>query len=269
MDIRLEANRRMWNERVPIHVCSEFYDVEGFKSGKTQLRPWEIEEVGDVDGLDLVHLQCHFGLDTLSWARLGARVWGVDFSPPAIDQATLLAGDLGLDAHFVVADIDHAVEAVGGREFDIVYTGLGALLWLPDVGEWARTVRRLLRPGGRLYLTEFHPFTDVLEEEDGKLVAVRDYAGDTAVMYDEPGTYADLEAPTTNNVSYEWTHTVSDVIGAVLAAGMALELFSERGDYTLFPRYASMARGDDGRFRLPPRFPRIPLIYSLVARRPG
>jgi len=257
----------MWDERVPIHTGSTFYDVDGFKAGKNPLRQWEVDEVGEVAGLDLIHLQCHFGLDTLAWARLGARVWGLDFSQPAIEEATRLARELGIDAHFVTADVLDAVDAVGRRDFDIVYTGLGALLWLPDLSAWAGVVHGLLRPGGRLYLSEFHPFADVLEEHDGKLIAEHDYSADAPVMWDEPGTYADLEAATKHNVSYEWTHPISEVVSVVLDEGLRLELLRERDDYTLFPRYPSLIRGDDGRYRLPEAFPRIPLTYSLMARR--
>src|SRR5580700_2149331 len=125
----------MWDERVPIHVAGAFYDVDGFRSGRRQLalEPFEVEEVGDVAGRTLLHLQCHFGLDTLSWARLGARVTGLDFSEPAVTAAGRLAAEIGVDADFVCADLYDAVTALGHRTFDVVYTGKGALIWLPDI----------------------------------------------------------------------------------------------------------------------------------------
>ena len=161
-----ETNRASWDERVPIHVSGEFYDVAGFKAGEERLRPFEIEEVGYVAGKDLLHLQCHFGVDTLGWARRGARVVGLDFSAPAIEAASALGTELGLDAEFVRSDVYDAVNALGGRRFDIVYTGLGAINWLPDIGRWAETVAALVRPGGFLYLAEFHPITNVFGDED-------------------------------------------------------------------------------------------------------
>ena len=145
-DHHLEANRRMWDERVPIHLKSDFYDVTGFLDGTSHLRDFEREELGDVRGKSLVHLQCHFGLDTLSWARLGAEVIGLDFSEVAIVSARDIAERLGLDAEFVVGDV-HSAPEVLGRRFDVVYTGLGSISWLPDLDRWARVIADLLEPG--------------------------------------------------------------------------------------------------------------------------
>jgi 2-polyprenyl-3-methyl-5-hydroxy-6-metoxy-1,4-benzoquinol methylase len=141
-----------------VHLASSFYDLAGFRIGASTLRPFEVSEVGDVTGRRLVHLQCHTGLDTLSWARRGALVCGLDFSPPAIEAASALAASLGLPAAFVVADVYDAVAAFGGRRFDIVYTGSGALVWLPDVFGWARVVAGLLAPGcGSSFCTSMTP----------------------------------------------------------------------------------------------------------------
>jgi 2-polyprenyl-3-methyl-5-hydroxy-6-metoxy-1,4-benzoquinol methylase len=156
-----EANRASWDERAPIHVSGEFYDVAAFKAGQERLQPFEIAEVGDVSGKNLLHLQCHFGIDTLSCARRGARVTGLDFSGPAIEAARGLALEMGLEATFVQSDVYGVARATGGETFDIVYTGRGALNWLPDIERWAGVVVERIRPGGFLYLTEFHPFTEV------------------------------------------------------------------------------------------------------------
>ena len=142
-----EVNRANWDERVPIHVSGEFYDVASFKGGQERLQPFEIDEVGDVRGKKLLHLQCHFGIDTLSWARRGARVTGLDFSAPAVEAARGLAKEMGLEATFVHSDVYDAGGATGGRTFDIVYTGRGAIIWLPDIGRWAEVVMDLLKPG--------------------------------------------------------------------------------------------------------------------------
>ncbi|MDQ3636616.1 MAG: class I SAM-dependent methyltransferase, partial [Actinomycetota bacterium] len=168
-----ETNKASWDERVPIHVGGEFYGVEGFRAGEEHLRPFELEEMGDVSGKELLHLQCHFGKDTLSWARHGARVTGLDFSAPAVEAAGKLAAEIGIEAEFVRSDVYEANEALGGRTFDVVYTGLGALNWLPDITRWAGVVAGLVRPGGFLYLAEFHPFANVFGDDD--LTVEHDY----------------------------------------------------------------------------------------------
>ena len=260
-----EANRANWDERVPIHVSGEFYDVAGFKAGGERLRPFELSEVGSVSGKDLVHLQCHFGIDTLSWARRGARVVGLDFSAPAIEEARRLADELGLEADFVQSDVYGAAGALGGRDFDVVYTGLGALNWLPDIRGWARVVASLVRPGGFLYLSEFHPFSWVFGDED--LTVAHDYFhGEEPEVWDEPGTYADLDAETVHNRTYEWNHTLGEVVSAVIEAGLILEFLHEH-DHTLFPRWPCLEKVGFDTYRLPDGKPRLPLMYSLRARR--
>jgi SAM-dependent methyltransferase len=257
-----ELNRAWWDERVPVHVGSRFYDVESFRNGRDALRPFELEEVGDVTGHSLVHLQCHFGLDTLSWARHGARVTGLDFSEPAVEAARAIAQEAGLHAEFVQADLYDAPRALGGRRFDIVYTGLGALNWLADIRRWAEVVAALVEPGGFLYLSEFHPLVDVFGDDD--LTIRYDYFHQRR-EYDEPGTYADLEASTEHNRTEEWQHPLGDVVSAVIDAGLAIELLHEH-DYTLFPRWPFLEKSGFDTYRMPEGRPRIPLMYSLRAR---
>jgi SAM-dependent methyltransferase len=257
-----DLNRAWWDERVPLHVTSDFYDVEGFKAGANTLRPFELEEVGDVSGRSLVHLQCHFGLDTLSWARLGASVTGLDFSAPAVEAARAVAADTGLDAQFVAASVYDAPQALGERRFDIVYTGLGALNWLPDIKAWAEVVARLVAPGGFLYLSEFHPIADVFGDED--LTIEHDYFQTEPLTFDDPGTYADLAAHTEHNRTEEWVHPLGEVVSAVIDAGLAIELLHEH-DHTLFPRWPFLEKHGDS-YRFPAGQPGLPLIYSLRAR---
>jgi SAM-dependent methyltransferase len=265
-DAHRELNRRWWDERVPIHTASEFYDVDAFRAGGSRLCPFELDEVGDVTGRRLVHLQCHFGLDTLSWARRGASVVGLDFSAPAVAAANDLAAETGLDARFVEADVYDAVAALNGERFEIVYTGRGALNWLPDLRRWAQVVSSLLADDGFLYLAEFHPFTDVFADDD--LTIELDYFHDPAGLRisNGGGTYADLDAETTNNATHEWSHPISEVIEAILGAGLQLELFHEQ-DHTLFRRWPGLIAGPDGTYRRPEGMPRLPLMYSLRARR--
>ena len=260
----VESNRLLWDERVPINAASAFYDLDGVRAGDEALDGFQLDELGNVTGVDLVHLQCHIGLDTLSLARHGARVTGVDFSAPAVRTATALAAELGFGdrARFVTADVYDAPEVLGAERFDLVYTGTGALMWLPDIQRWARTVAGLLRPGGRLYLAEFHPLTEVLDDEHGT-TADGDYFARQAQTYDAPGSYADRDAETTHNTATEWHHTLGDVISAIAAAGLRIEFVHEH-DTIAFRRFATLA-ADGTRFRYPDPSTRLPLTYSLAA----
>ena len=256
-----ELNRRFWDERVPIHTASEFYDVEGFKAGREPLQEFELEDLGEVAGRTLVHLQCHFGLDTLSWARHGARVTGLDFSAPAVEAARELAGELGVDADFVCADVYDAPEALGGRRFDIAYVNVGAINWLPDIGRWAEVVRALLGPGGVLYMKEVHPFSWVFGERE--LTVESDYFAHRN-DYDEPGTYTDPDAETVHNRTEEWQHPLGEVVNALIAAGLTLELLREH-DHAVYRQWPFM-RQEGSIYRMPEGTPRLPLMYSLRAR---
>ncbi|MFF7454410.1 class I SAM-dependent methyltransferase [Kitasatospora sp. NPDC008115] len=262
----LAANRANWDGRVPVHVASDFYDVAGFVEGKESLRSFELAEVGEVRGKSLLHLQCHFGQDTLSWARRGATVTGLDFSRPAVEAATDLAERIGMDsARFVVSDVYDAVAALDGRSFDIVYTGLGALCWLPDIDRWARTVETLLAPGGFLYLAEFHPFGDTLAE-DGRTVEY-DYFQAEGTVWNEAGTYTDGEmAATTPARTVEWQHGIGEVVSALVAAGLRIEFLHEH-DFTVFARFPVLEQ--DRGYRFPAGQPRVPLMYSLRAGKPA
>ncbi|MFI8003659.1 class I SAM-dependent methyltransferase [Streptomyces sp. NPDC086010] len=264
------TNRARWDERVPIHAAGEFYGLDAFLAGRDALRPFELEEVGHVTGRTLLHLQCHIGVDTLSWARHGAaRVVGLDFSEPAVETARGLARSLELTperAAFVAADVYDAAQAVPDSAYDIVYTGLGALNWLPDLGRWAETAASLVAPGGFLYVAEFHPLTDCLDDETGSRVAY-DYFSRDPWVDETPGTYADLDARTVHNRSVEWQHPVGDVVSALAAAGLRIDFLHEH-DVSLFPRYPVLERHSDGYYRFPAGRPRIPMLYSVKASRP-
>ena len=260
------ANREFWDERAPLHAAGEFYGLEDFLADPeaTTLRPFEIAEVGDVAGRTLVHPQCHFGMDTLSWARRGAEVSGIDISPAAVAAAEDAADRAGLDAMFQVGNVYDAVEIVGGRTFDIVYTGLGALNWLPDLGRWAQVMAGLIAPGGFLYLAEFHPVHSILGDED--LTVTSPYFHTAPQEFEESGSYADEQAVTSANKTYEWTHGIAEVLTGLLDAGMTLELFHEH-DYTLFPRWPFLVKEGRDTYRLPEGTPSLPLMYRLRARR--
>ncbi|MEU6857435.1 class I SAM-dependent methyltransferase [Glycomyces sp. NPDC046736] len=261
-----EANRAMWDERVPIHAASRFYDQDGFRAGGGDVNAFEAEEVGDVTGKSLVHLQCHMGQDTLSWARRGAsRVVGLDFSEPAVEVARGLAEEIGFGperASFVVADVYDAREALDGAVFDIVYTGLGALCWLPDLDRWAEVVASLVAPGGFLYLAEFHPLCDALDWDTGTRFT-RDYLATDPMVDDDGGTYTDGPQDTVNNLSYQRTHPIGQVVTALAANGLRVDFLHER-DWTLFGHFGSLKPTDRG-YEQPPGTPRAPLMYSLKA----
>ncbi|TDC09109.1 class I SAM-dependent methyltransferase [Nonomuraea longispora] len=257
----LETNRANWNSRVPVHVGSDFYDVEGFVAGRSPLRPFEREEVGDVSGRRLAHLQCHIGLDTLAWARLGAEVTGLDFSAAAVAQAEGIAAECGLPARFVTADVYDAAEKLGRAAYDIVYTGVGALVWLPDLTRWAQTVAALLKPGGFLYLAEFHPFPDILDEATGTTVT-HDYFDREPQVWVEPHTYTGGEE-LEHQTSVQFLHGLGDVVSAVGAAGLRVEFLHEH-DFTLFQRFSTLEAAG-GTYRVPGGAPRLPLMYSLRA----
>lgn len=266
MDERLEANRENWDARVAVHVGSRFYDVEGWLAERPGPPAREVEVLGDLTGRRLVHLQCHFGLDTLQWARAGAHVVGVDFSPAAIATAVALASRAGLAerARFVCADVYDAPAAVG-ETFDVVYVSLGALCWLPEVRPWASVVAKLLAPGGRLYLHDVHPLAQSLDDDRRVTYG---YFEDVNHPYvdDERRTYTDgPDLAATRN--YQWNHGVGEIVGALLDEGLVLDSLVEH-DWTVFAHFPWLVESPPGHFTAPDG-PAVPLTFTLVAHRPA
>jgi SAM-dependent methyltransferase len=259
-------NRAWWDERVAAHLTGQFYDIGGFLAGRSTLRPFEAAEMGDVAGATLVHLQCHFGLDTLSWARRGAVATGVDFSPSAVSAARDLASRARLPAEFVAANVYDAVEALGRRTFDVVYTSIGAIIWLPDIARWADTVAALLAPGGRFYMAEFHPFSVVLGEED--MTVADSYFDEGPDLSDEPGSYAAPGAKTVHDRSVTWNHGLGSVITALAQAGLRIEFLHEH-PFTLRARWPFLERREDRTYHMPAGRPEVPLLYSVKAVKPA
>jgi SAM-dependent methyltransferase len=256
-------NRASWNARTRVHLASRFYDLDGWKRGGCSLAPIELEEVGDVRGRRLLHLQCHFGQDTLSWARRGAEVVGLDFSDEAIEAARGLAAEAGLPARFVCADVYDAAAAVGER-FDIVFTSYGVLGWLPDLEPWARQVAACLRPGGRLHLVEFHPFVWVFDDGLDRIIYPWDSRG-APIRSEQERTYADPDTEV-HLVDVGWNHGTGTVVTALLRAGLVLDGLREHdwSPYSIFPGSVEVA---PGRYRTD-KLPGAPLVYSLAAHRP-
>jgi len=270
MDDRLEANRRNWDERVALHAGSAFYDVAGWLSERRGPRPEELRAVGDVAGRSLVHLQCHFGMDTLQWARAGATVTGVDFSASAIAEATSLAERAGLadSARFVCSDVYDARAALGGARFDVAYVSLGSLCWLPDVARWADVVAGLLAPSGVLYLHDVHPLSQVFDDEEGETVAYSYFEEPEGYADDFPYTYTDGEARLDNTRTYWWNHSLGEIVGALLDRGLAVERLEEH-DWTVFRQFPWLVEAPGGRFEIPAGRPRLPLAFTVIARAPA
>ena len=260
----LEFNRATWDELTPIHVRSRFYRVDEFKAGIETLHDFELAELPDISGKDLVHLQCHFGMDTLGLARMGARVTGLDFSAPALDAARELAAELGIGARFVEANVYEAREALG-ETYDVVYTGKGAINWLPDLRAWAEVIADLLRPGGVLYLSEFHPLTSMFADND--LTIEHPYFNEGPHVWDDDRDYADPEARLENTKTVEWPHPLSEVVTSVIDAGLRLEFLHEFPECG-FGRFPFLVESAPRVWITPPEIPNIPMMYSLRATKP-
>ncbi len=265
-------NRAMWDERAPAHAASPDYQIERFLTDPDHLSEvvtFDLPRLGPISGLRGVHLQCHIGTDTLSLARLGATVSGLDFSAAAIEQARSLARQTGTEIDYHVSDVYRAVEVLGADRYDFVFTGIGALCWLPDITRWAETVAGLLRPGGRLFLREGHPVlwaTD-LDRMDGSLVIDFPYFERTdPTIWDEPGTYVDTETEFANTRSAEWNHGIGEILTAVLGAGLTITAFEEHRSVP-WQAMPGMVQDENGEYRLPERPDRLPLTYTLQAVR--
>jgi SAM-dependent methyltransferase len=262
------ANRDYWDDKARFNAAA--WDLDAFvadPAGLTRIVAADREALGDVRGRSLLHLQCHFGMDTLAWARLGAAVTGIDFSRRAIEIAQELAARAGLAARFIEADL-YATPEVLCEAFDIVYTGGGALCWLPDIGRWGEVVGRMLRPGGTFYIREAHPALWSLEDErdDAQLVIGRPYfAVEQPTRWDAEPVW-DKHAPEVSTNHYEWSHGLGEIVGALLDAGLVIELLCEH-QTCLWQALPFMALGEDGWWRLPERPERLPLMYSIRARK--
>jgi SAM-dependent methyltransferase len=263
MDARLETNRARWDELVGLHQRTPgTYDIEGFKAGRSTLRPIELQEIGDVRGKRLLHLQCHFGMDTLSWARRGADVVGVDFSSEAISLARRLSTEENIGAKFVCSNVYELPEKLNG-EFDIVFTSYGVLCWLHDLSSWAKVIARFLGRGGFFYIAEQHPVGNMFSDREGELAASEPYFDVGVFEETGDGSYADRRAVLKNQTSYEWQHPLSDIVNALTAAGLRIEFLHEF-PFSMSQLLPSMVRGEDGWFRMP-GYENVPFLFTLKA----
>lgn len=264
MDTYLQANQQLWNEWTPLHEQSPLYRVAEFKAGASTLRPVERAELTEVAGKSLLHLQCHFGLDTLSWARAGAIVTGVDLSDRSIDLARSLSVELNIPATFICADLLDLPNQLAGQ-FDIVFTSYGVLNWLQDLKRWAAIIAHFLKPGGIFYIVEFHPFSRVFASDAPELKVNNLYFfAEEPFHFEIQGSYA--AKGDTRFHGYNWNHSLSEIFNALIGAGLQLEFFNEF-PFTLRERIAGMVQGEDSLWRLTSQHGMVPLLFSLQARK--
>lgn len=264
-DDYLEYNRRAWNARTEVHLQADFYDLPGFLAGKNTLKPIELELLGDIAGCRILHLQCHFGQDTLSLARLGAQVTGVDLSDRAIAAARQLAEQVAPEARFLVSDI-YALPEHLDEQFDVVFTSYGVLGWLPDLDRWAGVVARYLRPGGRFVMAEFHPLIWMLDDEMQHFRYP--YIQTEPIVEDISRTYtgdADPDLPPVTQVS--WNHGLARVITALLDRELQLERFAEF-DYSPWNCFPNSVEVAPGRYQIRHLAGIVPLVYALRCTKP-
>lgn len=266
MDEYSKANQKLWNEWTGEHEKSPFYDLEGFKAGRERLRSIELREIGDVSGRTLLHLQCHFGLDALAWARHGAIVTGVDLSDESIALAQSLSRELNIPAQFICSDVLRLPEHLQGQ-FDIVFTSYGILHWLRDLNRWAQVIEHFLRPGGFFYIVEDHPFMRVFNSDPEQGIKVNNpyFFSEKPYRAETKGSYAtDFEGE--KRTYYMWDHSLGEVINSLIDAGLRIEFLHEF-PFTLRAKFPTMVKGEDGYWRFTREHNMVPLLFSLKARK--
>jgi SAM-dependent methyltransferase len=267
-------NRLSWDERAPAHAASPGYNLDAFRRDPEHLSDvvrFDLPLLGDISGLRGVHLQCHIGTDTISLARLGARMTGLDFSPAALAQATALSEELGAGVDFVESDVYDAAQVLPAGEFDLVFTGIGALCWLPSVRRWAEVVATLLKPGGRLFIREGHPMMWALADPlpEGRLeVDLPYFELEEPMVWDEGGTYVETDVEFQHNVTKEWNHGLGEIVSALLDQGLVLETLVEHDSvpWDAFPGFTEEL--PNGEYRIIDRPWRLPHSYTISARKP-
>ena len=255
-----EANKSIWNQRTSVHKDSSFYNLEGFKGGKNSLAPIEISEIGEVKGKSLLHLQCHFGIDTMSFSRIGAKCTGIDLSDEAICLAQSINRDLSLDAKFICCNVYDTPEYLQ-EKFEIVFTSYGVLGWLPDLKQWARIISERLKPGGFFYIAEFHPVLWMFDEE---FTHVKYYYDNRELIITEnEGTYTDRHAEIKGK-EYSWNHSISEVLNALIEAGLKIEFFNEHY-YSPYPCFRNTVESEPGKWHIRNMEGKLPMVFTLKA----
>ncbi|SMG28486.1 GNAT family N-acetyltransferase [Sphingobacterium psychroaquaticum] len=256
----LQVNKESWNKRTAVHIDSDFYNQAAFLQGETSLNNVELELLGDIKGKKILHLQCHFGQDTISLARLGAQVTGVDLSDKAVEVATELATKTGADATFIASDV-YELPNVLNAQFDIVFTSYGTIGWLPDLDKWAKVISTFLKPQGRLVFVEFHPVVWMFDDDFQKVGY--NYFKDEPIIETTEGTYADREADL-QVTSVTWNHSLSEVMTSLLQNGLSIASFSEY-DYSPYNCFNHTIQIEEKKFRIKHLGNNIPMLYALEA----
>lgn len=265
-------NRANWDDRAPLHAGSGDYALDNFRTDPSFLSHvvrFDLPRLGDIRGLDAVHLQCHIGTDTLSLARLGATMTGLDFSPASLAEARKLAEATATPIDFVEADLYDAVPTLGAARFDLVYTGVGALCWLPDIHRWAETVAGLLRPGGRLFIRDDHPVRMAVDETRTGPLTLRYPYFETPdpMVFDDETTYVDTDLAVAHSTTHEWNHGLGEIVEAVLQADLTLTQLVEHRSVPWEALPGRMVCGEDSEWRLIEHPERLPLSFTLQARK--
>ena len=254
------ANRESWNKRTGVHKDSDFYDLETFKKGASSLNKIELEGLGDVKEKTLLHLQCHFGMDTMSWEREGAIVTGADLSDDAINLAKEIATELNLKAKFICCNV-YDLQQHLDEKFDIVFTSYGTIGWLPDLDKWAQLIAYYLKPGGIFYITDFHPTLWMMDEN---FEHIKYYYFNTLVIEEETsGTYTDRNAPIRSK-EYSWNHPFSEIFTALIKNGLTIKEFNEY-PFSPYNCFNNMEQGDDKMWRIKGMDEKMPMLYSIKA----
>jgi 2-polyprenyl-3-methyl-5-hydroxy-6-metoxy-1,4-benzoquinol methylase len=255
-----KTNKATWNQKVKVHAESDMYNMKAFKEGKSSLMPYELDALGDVKGKFLLHLQCHFGQDTLSWSRLGAKCTGVDLSDEGVKLAKSLNEELELDAQFICCNVLETSQYVK-EEFDIVFTSYGVIGWLPDLKPWGKMIAERIKQGGTFFMAEFHPIVWMFDYLNEKPIMTYGYMQDEVIYEEYEGTYADQESAITSK-EYGWNHGLGEVISALTEAGLRIEYLTEHNEspYNVLP---NLTETDNGMFETQDKL--YPLIFTLKA----
>ena len=270
----IDVNKALWDERADVHAASPDYSLSRFADDPQHISHvvrFDLPRLGDISGQRAVHLQCHIGTDTISLARLGARVTGLDFSAPALAQARALAASAGVEVDFVESDLYCAPDVLPHHAFDLVFTGIGALCWLPDIRRWAEVVATLLAPGGRLFIREGHPMLWALDDERSDELVVRYPYFEQAEphVFDADGTYVETDASFQNTASHEWNHGLGEIVTALLDQGLTITGLTEHECVPWEALPGQMEELPDGEYRLREHPERLPATFTLQAVRPA
>jgi len=262
-DNYIEKNKAAWNEKTAHHINAGFYDLENFKNGKNSLNEIELDLLGEVSQKSILHLQCHFGMDSISLARMGAEVTGVDLSDKSVDKARELAAQLHTNCRFICSDL-YELPKILDDTFDIVFTSYGTVGWLPDMKRWADIVARYLKPGGKFVFADFHPVIWMFDNDFEKIIYK--YEKSDPIVEVETGTYADRDAPITSE-TISWNHSISEVLNSLIGAGLSIMILNEY-DYSPYNCFNKTEEFEPGKFRIKHFGNKIPMVYSIVAHKP-